>query len=1698
MEPESSNLERGENDSNNYVSTNDSNSSDTSNLETTNSESTNTDESNNSNSNVQELEKTMKTIQITEQPPPQPLPQPAVIETYEQPFNADQARALATDLIHKYFTTQDNALSKHQTESFDQFIQKDLPSIISAQNPLVVLKNEKEAQKSGVSGYKYKCEIYIGGIQGNEIFVGTPTLQLNQGREVRLLFPNEARLRNLTYSLQVQANILVRITVAMPVSEKYPEGKFEKEFIIEKHNLCNFPLMLHSAYCLLKGQPAAMLTEMGECPQDQGGYFIIDGSEKVLITRQEGAFNTLWITNQPSDNNVAYYASISCLNPETHDVKRISFYWTREQIRMPPGFGEKKSVYKPSVLEVGIPYVLKPIPVFVLFRALGIQTDKDILQLIFPDFNDPNAKLMADMLIPSINAANPFMDTFSAVQYIKTLTKGFSEFHVLDILHNYLFAHVDDLPGARVAFLADCVRKILRVVMNLDQPPSRDDTRNQRLLTSGFLCQMRFQYIYKEYVKLIKRSIAEKFVYNESIYKDENFEKIFSAANQRDILQYGFLTDMVMSGFKGKWETGPNQEQSGVLQEMSRLSYLDFMSHVRRVVLNFDTGMKLTGPRQLRASQYGYFCTSETPSGSHIGITKNMSIMTTVSTNCTKIKLLEWLYSRGRVVACKYMTPELASIFVPVYLNSGIIGYTSHPDTLVKILRYMKRSGYLPPLSSNGFSIPERKVFIYMDEGRPLRPLIICHERGHLPPIQLFDRKTWRDYVVGLLRPETSIDSREFVDPLADIPHAGQDILKKYIEFFEREENKKKLALIEYIDPFEQNEALIANYPEHVTKETTHMEVHPSTIMGLLGNMIPYPNHNQSPRNQLSSSQSKQGLSLYATNFQNRFDNTANVLVYGQAPLSRTIYQDYVGNGKMPYGQNIILAMGMYGGYNQEDGIIVNADALARGQFRSINYRSYEAFEEDDKLANTRVRIGNPKEIAGWTELKPNLDYSKLDDSGIVRVGEYVDQNTVIVARYLQGDFSGMRDASVTPQVWTRGRVEKVVVTVNNMGLRLVKIRVVQDRTPELGDKFCLSPDHDVMTENGWIPIYQITTKHKIAQYNRDTKRVEYVHPLEVISFDHSETMYEVVTSLGTQYVTAEHRLFLSSDTCVEPAFIQASLAYFLQTSGQYYMLDETMRHIPIDTIRHHGKNITGDKVYCLSVPSEVFLVKRARSKYGFWTGNSNRHGQKGTINIMYRGHDMPRTSDGIVPDMIMNPTAIPSRMTIGQLLEMILGNVAANIGAIGNCTAFMNDGSPHEMLGKILEEKFGLHKLCNQVLYNGMTGEQIEADIFMGPVYGMRLKHMTEDKWNARGQGRKEQRTRQPTGGRGNEGGLRIGEMDRDAICAHGIAGFIQESIMERSDKAEFIVCNGCGTIPIYNEKQGLYICPLCDGPIQYVGDTVNSIEPIPPQNRSATSFSKVQFPYASKLFYQEMETYLNIGCRMLTTRDTMRLKGLDSVQQITATNVSGISQPLPALVVPEQSVPELPPKPTNLPTQAQLSAQLAELDKEQDIAMETFKMSVPEVPVLPESQKIPVLVPKTTQVQQTAVLAPDSIAPRPIQVPQSRTSIAYTMVPSQPIEGAVVAETAEGQPIIQVSTDEESLRQAGLFQPTDAVKPIERPVEQKPKTATRKYIRRYEEPSAPSQIGGQFEQEIASEPEESPSQPSASSAPLKVIKLG
>ena len=1290
-------------------------------------------------------------------------------------------------LLDQYFQTTSYPYTRHHLDSYNQFLETDLPTIIKSQNPLIIVKDLIK----GTNTYEYTIEIFVGGIDGKALRLGTPTIQ-QANDEVRLLFPNEARLRNLTYSAGLFADLLVRVKFARP-----PEGQPPvREVLLPQFPLVEIPVMLHSKACLLHNKPNDFLVTAGECPYDQGGYFIISGSEKILITHQEQAFNTLYIQNQEADPQISTYSSISCLSPETRQVRRVTFAVVR----------------KTEALHVGLPFVRKSIPICILFRALGVESDQEITNLIISSLNPDELRLMEPYLIACFTDAYPILDTFSAIEYIKTLTKGFGEAHVLDIIHNQMFAHVPDTPGSRAAYLGDCVRKIYRVYCGLDSKTDRDDIRNQRCLASGFLTQMLFQGVYKNWSKAVGRAIDEEYNYNVSVYKGESFMNIFAESNTSKIFRSpmktsNMLTNGLMRGFKGKWGSGAGEDKVGVLQPLSRLSYIDFMSHCRRVVLEFDTGMKLTGPRHLHTSQYGYFCTNETPGGASIGITKNLSVLATISTPTPTGYFMDFMIRRMFIIRVGDATGILRAMAVPVFINNGLIGYTLQANELTRLVKLLKWTGCLSATVGIAFFIRDRRILINFDEGRPMRPLLHMEpwNSDTYPKDKLASKgTTWRDMVMGSL-PQTLENSLSWVGFMDPLKEREGPSLKEYIEYL-----TPYSGLIEYVDPYEHNETFIVNFLEQATNETTHVEIHPSTIMSAITSLIPFSHHNQSVRNQLGDSQSKQGISVYASNAQMRYDNQAHILANGSPPLVRTLYYDYLGQGQLPYGTNIILAMGMFQGYNQEDGIVINHDALQRGLFNTVHYRSYNVFEEDDEKAKTRTRIANPKSVPGWTDLKPGMDYSQLDDTGVVKVGAFVDENTVIVGMTMELPNGILADASEAAQVWTHGRVESVVVLVNNKGLRTIKIRCVEYRQPELGDKF------------------------------------------------------------------------------------------------------------------------------------------------------SNRHGQKGTIGMVVRSHDLPRTINGIVPDMIMNTHAIPSRMTIGHVIEMVMGKIAANVGAVGDGTAFTDDGRLTSQMNSALEQ-LGFEKYGNEILYDGTSGKQLQTDLFIGPIFSMRLKHMVEDKWNARGKGRREQRTHQPTGGRGAQGGLRIGEMERDAILGHGISAFINESYMLRSDGTSFRVCKGCGTIPIENPRideddmkraasksavaesdvrklykseedpmtvqvavdealknarsesaklvrTSLFVCPLCTGPVSYIGSGPSDLELIPPTRKTMVAPVTVEMPYAFKLLCQELETYMNIGMRIMTEKDLLRLTNVNKQDLPPPTEeekAKGAVQ-LPERVLPEVSVPE------------------------------------------------------------------------------------------------------------------------------------------------------------------------------------------------
>jgi hypothetical protein len=270
----------------------------------------------------------------------------------------------------------------------------------------------------------------------------------------------------------------------------------------------------------------------------------------------------------------------------------------------------------------------------------------------------------------------------------------------------------------------------------------------------------------------------------------------------------------------------------------------------------------------------------------------------------------------------------------------------------------------------------------------------------------------------------------------------------------------------------------------------------------------------------------------------------------------------------------------------------------------------------------------------------------------------------------------------------------------------------------------------------------------------------------------------------------------------------------------------------------------------------------------------ASRSGQKGTIGLVVPEQDMPFTKDGIRPDLIINPHALPSRMTIGQLVECIIGKAAAQYGGFSDCTAFINKGSKIGVFGELLP-KVGFHSSGNEVLYNGMTGEQLEAEIFMGPNYYMRLKHMVKDKINYRALGPRTALTKQPVSGRANDGGLRIGEMERDSVISHGAVNFLTDSMMERGDKYYMAICNNTGMLAIYNPSKNIFMSPMADGPVKYIGSLDGKDMHIENVTKFGRSFSVVKIPYSLKLLIQELQT-MNVQMRLITEENIQQIENM------------------------------------------------------------------------------------------------------------------------------------------------------------------------------------------------------------------------------
>ena len=1224
-------------------------------------------------------------------------------------------------VIEKYFEDNPNNLVAHHLESYNDFIGKGIKQIIQQNNP-VRFQNPTIQNNA--------CKLYIGGKDGNKIYIGKPVIYDTIFNNTQYMYPNDARLRNMTYGLTIHYDVDVEFEGQEPIT-------------LKQIYLGKFPIMLQSNYCILNQMSRDVRYSMGECRNDFGGYFIIDGKEKVIVSQEKFADNQIAVITNKVDplldedggatdsslNATEYvlcYAKVKSVAEDASKPKR-----TVKVMIMAP------TKNKPNrQIVVDIPNVKEPIPLFIVMRALGVISDKDIIETCLLDLEKNQSYI--DLFIPSIHHSNKYeiFTQVDAINFIHTQLRiqqrVKSTLEVMKILCDSFLPHIGEMNFLDKAYyLGYMVYRLLRVYTKVDPDTNVDEYNYKRVETSGTMLYDLFSDYYKDQVKEIEVTIERLYraIANESQNKNVvqiDFKTFFDDnQNVIAIFKKRIVEGGIMKAFKGDWGATSFSKRIGILQDLNRISWSTHISHLRKLSLPLDSQSRVVGPRLLTNSQWGLLDPVDAPDGASVGLDKHFSVLTRVSTFISATHVKEWLRKHGNIsLLTECDNPKYISTLVKIFINGAWFALTKKPLQLIDLFKLHRRNNH-PDIHQDISIMFDYKdsIHIQTDAGRLMRPLFVVDREVGFVYEKLYafkSKMTWYTLVHGL-----------------QSSHHGDKAESERSESEGHDKAMKKtMCAIEYLDTQEQLSALIARNYTDLMKQTdlkhktryTHLEIDNSTILGVMGNLVIFPESNATARSTFSCSQSKQAVSVYHSNFQNRMDKMGVVLNYGQIPLVKSRYLNLFNKEELPYGVNTIVAIMSYTGYNVEDAILVNEGSLQRGLFRTTYFTTYEDFEESSSVkqndaAGVDTRFMNVQDVSieRKIKLKESSDYSLLDKDGFIGENAPVTEKTVLMGKIVM-DMERNKDGSILPKKGQVGYVDKVFVSSGEDGFRVAKVRVRDDRIPKIGDKL------------------------------------------------------------------------------------------------------------------------------------------------------ASRAGQKGTVGNIIPERDMPFTANGVRPDLILNPHAFPKRMTVGQFIECLFGKACVNHGAFGEGTAFKNKGYNLDLFGEMLAEQ-GYHSSGNEVMYDAITGEQLDADIFIGPTYYMRLKHMVQDKINYRATGPNQSLTRQPLEGRANDGGLKIGEMERDSLIGHGMAKFLNESFMERSGKDQIYlaVCNKTGAIAIYNEEIDLFFSPFADGPVRFKDENNLLLQGdkatfyLENVSRFGRSFSIVKVPYTFKLLMHELQV-MNIQMRLIT----------------------------------------------------------------------------------------------------------------------------------------------------------------------------------------------------------------------------------------
>jgi len=1080
-------------------------------------------------------------------------------------------------LLQKTFFREKGLVRQH-LDSYNEFIDRGLQEVINEVGEINIEVPE--------SPYKIKLgQVWIIDPQSK---IGGPYITEVDGTKHEI-YPLEARFRNLTYAAPL----------ALEMTPIVDGRELETELVL----IGDLPVMLKSKLCVLSQLLPEELIAHGEDPNDPGGYFIVNGSERVIVALEDLAPNRVLVDIDTRGASPVYEAKI---------FSTTVGFRARIELRLK----SDGAVY------VSMPGVPTEIPLVIVMRALGLKSDREIAEAISPE------KVIQSEIEPSFEKALGIDSVSEAILYIGTRVahgqvEEYRRQKAENILDRNFLPHIGrttDKRRDKALFLGEMASRVIELKLGKRKSDDKDHFKNKRMKLAGPLLADLFRIAFRNLTRDVKYQLERMGVKRQLL--------TVSAA-----VRPGIITERLQHALAtGNWGRG----RVGITQLLDRTNHTSTLSHLRRLQSPLSRSQPNFEARDLHPTHWGRLCPNETPEGSNCGLVKNLALGSSISVGVNLEKVKQLLYKMS-VIPILDVNSSLREAGAKVFVDGSLIGYCLSAGELSADLRKKRRTGELSSevnvaYFSKLYGGEKEEIYANCDEGRVRRPLIIV-ENG-VPKL-----------------------SFEHVEKVRSGEWTWEDLVKNNI--------------IEYIDAEEEENLYIALSHDEVKPEHTHMEITVYTILGICASLIPYAEHNQSPRNSYEAAMAKQALGIHSTNFLLRVDSRSHILHYPQKPLVDTRPMDIIGYDLRPSGQNCVVAVVSFEGYNMEDALIFNKASVERGLGRSSFYRIYEG-ECRQYLGGLKDKFTTPE--LGIRGYRGEQYYRLLEPDGVVSLESNVAGGDVLIGRtspprfleeYKEFEVKGptMRDTSVDMRPAETGVVDAVFITETHEGSKLVKARVRDERVPELGDKF------------------------------------------------------------------------------------------------------------------------------------------------------ASRHGQKGVIGMIVPQEDVPFTPDGVVPDIVINPHAMPSRMTIGQFLESMAGKVAAARGRPVDGTPFVSEDP--ETLKQMLID-LGFSHSGREILYNGITGERFYADIFMGVVYYQKLHHMVSDKIHARARGQVQMLTRQPTEGRARGGGLRFGEMERDCIIGHGAAMLLRDRLLEESDKYMLYVCENCGYIAYYDIKQRKYMCRVCEDKAQ------------------------------------------------------------------------------------------------------------------------------------------------------------------------------------------------------------------------------------------------------------------------------------------